>query len=151
MKQLKFLMIAIIAISMSACEENVPADEEIIVKDGTYKGTLIVDQNDGTSHTQENVSVIFESEENGATIKMLQVSFSPKMPVKLDMTIPKVVTASITEGLSLSGDNIIPLAMGGEFPQYTITEMTGQATPQTISFEMMCGTYPLTFSGTIVE
>jgi len=57
---------------------------------------------------------------------------------------------SLSEKLLLSGDNIIPLAMGGEFPAYTITELTGEITPQTISCEMMCGTYPLTFSGIIV-
>jgi len=144
-------MIAIIAISMSACEEKEPEGNEISIEDGTYIGTLTVDQNDGTSHTQENVSVVFELQEGGAVMKMLQVSFSPRMPLKLDMTIPNITAASTPEGLVLSGDNIIPLAMGGEFPAYTITGLTGEVTPQTILLEMMCGTYPLAFSGVIVS
>ena len=150
MKQLKFLLIITITIFASACEEKLPADPEVTVENGTYIGTLTVDQNDGTFYTQENVNIVFESGESSAKIKMLQVSFASGMPVKLDMTIPDIITAAISEGLLLSGNNIIPLAMGGEFPAYTIMELTGKATPQTISLEMMCGIYPLTFSGAVV-
>jgi hypothetical protein len=37
--------------------------------------------------------------------------------------------------------------MGGEFPNYTITDLAGEVTTQSISFELMCGEYPLSFSG----
>ena len=150
MKHLKFLLIITIAVLVGACEEKEPTDNPVTVEDGTYIGTLTVDQNDGTFYTQDNVSIVLEVEENSATIKMMQVSFAPTMPIRLDMTIPDITTVTLSEGLSLSGDNIIPLAMGIEFPIYTITELIGEVTPQTIYFEMMCGTYPLTFSGMIV-
>ena len=150
MKHLKFLLIITIAVLVGACEEKEPTDNPVTVEDGTYIGTLTVDQNDGTFYTQDNVSIVLEVEESSATIKMMQVSFSPKMFMKIDMTIPDITTTISSEGLSLSGDSIVPLAMGGEFTAYTIKGLTGEITPQTISFEMMCGAYPLTFSGTIV-
>ena len=118
------------------------------VEIGTHIGILTVDQNDGTFYTQENVSIVFESEESVAKIKMLGVTFSSRMPLKLDMTIPNIMSSpTLSQTFSLSGDNIIPLAMGGEYPIYTITSLTGEVTQQTIFFEMMCGTYPLAFSG----
>ncbi|MDR0506323.1 MAG: hypothetical protein LBH32_05860 [Dysgonamonadaceae bacterium] len=148
MKNLNFLLIAIMALLITACNKDEPKDESIVVSEGTYVGKLTVDQNDGTFYTQENVSVVFLPETKGkAEIKMLQVSFSAKMPLKLDMTIPNITTSEISEGLSLSGDSIVPLAMGGEFPQYTITKMTGKVQPQTLSIALKCGVFPLTFSG----
>ena len=151
MKLLKLFMIAAIAMFAVACEKNTDEDDPIKIENGTYIGTLSVDQNNGSFYTQENVSIVLELDKSSATIKMQQVSFSSGMPVKLDMTIPNVVTASQTEGLSLSGNNIIPLAMGGEFPAYTITSLTGNVTKQSISFVMICGEFPLSFSGIIAE
>ena len=154
MKCLRILAMMAIAVLAGACDKDEPTDppvEPVTVTDGTYVGTLTVDQNDGTVYTQENVSIEFETEEGIATIKMVQVSFSSRMPLKLDMTIPDITAAEAAEGLSLSGDVIVPLAMGGPFPAYTITGLTGEATPQAISLEMMCGDYPLTFTGKIVE
>jgi hypothetical protein len=150
MKHLKFLLIITITVLVGACEEKEPTDNPVTVEDGTYIGTLNVDQNDGTFHTQDNVSIVLEVEESSATIKMMQVSFASGMPVKLDMTIPDITTVAISEGLSLSGDSIVPLAMGGEFPVYTIKELTGEVTPETIYLNMMCGVYPLTFSGIVL-
>ena len=150
MKQLKFLLIITIAVLTGACEEKEPANDPVTVEGGTYVGTLTVDQNDGIFYTQDNVSITLEVEENSATIKMQQVSFASGMPVKLDMTIPSITVIVVPEGLLLNGDGIVPLAMGGEFPAYTIKGMTGEVTPETIYLNMMCGVYPLTFSGTIV-
>lgn len=149
MKNYFFLPLVIPALLMAACTKDAPADEPAaVVTEGTYTGILSVDQNDGTRYAQENVHVVFTPGADGkAGIKMLQVSFSPNMPLTLDMTLAGVVAAETPEGLSLSGENIVPLAMGGEFPQYTITGMTGKATPGTLSFEMKCGAYPLAFSG----
>jgi hypothetical protein len=149
MKNYFFLPLIIPALLTTACAKDAPADEPAtVVAAGAYTGTLSVDQNDGTFYAQENVHVVFTPKTEGeAEIKMFQASFSPKMPLKLDMTVPGVVAVETPEGLSLSGDNIVPLAMGGEFPQYTITGITGKATPGTLSFEMKCGAYPLAFSG----
>lgn len=149
MKNFFFLPVIIPALLMTACNSDEPAGEPAAaVAEGTYTGTMAVDQNDGTFYTQDSVNVVFTPTEAGkAEIKMLKVSFSSQMPVKLDMTVPDVTAVEISEGLSLSGDSIVPLAGIVEYPAYTITGLTGKATPQTLSFELMCGAYPLTFSG----
>ncbi|MDR0565968.1 MAG: hypothetical protein LBG47_02870 [Prevotellaceae bacterium] len=151
MKNFLFLPIIIPALLLTACGKDEPAGKSATaVTDGTYSGAMHVTQNDsaGTVYTQDSVNVTFTpTADSTAEIKMVQVRFSPRMPIKLDMTIPGVTAVKTSEGLALSGDSIVPLAMGGEYPVYTITGMTGTATPQTLSFELLCGAYPLTFSG----
>ena len=149
MKNFFFLPVIIPALLMTACNNDEPAGESVtVVAKGTYMGTMAVDQNDSTFYTQDSVNVVFTPTEAGkAEIKMLKVSFSSRMLVKIDMIVPDVTAVEISEGLSLSGDSIVPLAGIAEFPQYTVTGLTGKATPQTLSFELMCGAYPLTFSG----
>jgi hypothetical protein len=72
------------------------------------------------------------------------------MPVKLDMTIQNVAYTSTSEKISITGNNIIPIAMGGEFPAYKITNLTGEINNGTITMSMMCGSYPLTYSGSLL-
>jgi hypothetical protein len=153
MKPLKILWVAAMIVFITACSNDENNEEVVIVDDGAYMGTLVVDQNDGTSYMQENVSVVVSIDTDHAEIQMMQVSFSEKMSIKLklNMIIPKVSVATISGGLSLNGNNLIPWAMGGEFPNYTITDLAGEVTTQSISFEMMCGEFPLKFSGVINE
>lgn len=139
---------AMVALSITACNKTEDENPNVPVKDGSYTGTLTVDQTDGTIYTQQNVGVTFQLIDGKAQIKMSQVAFSAQMPVKLDMTIPGITTAEDPKGIAISGDNIVPQAMGGDFPQYTIKQMKGEATPTNISFTMVCGTFPLTFTGT---
>ena len=144
------LTAALICTLVSACSKDDPGTEPPgDVTDGAYVGTLKVNQNDGTFYTQENVSIEVTLGETSLDIKMIQVSFSERMPIKLDMTIPGIATAETQSGFSLSGNDIIPLAMGGQFEQYIITDMTGSITSETVSFDLMCGPYPLTFSGAV--
>jgi hypothetical protein len=148
MNQLKILSIAVIAVFITACSNDKNSEEIVIVDDGAYVGILVVDQNDGTSYIQEEVSVVVSIDADHAEILMKQVAFSEKMlPAKVDMTIPRVSVTPISGGFSLSGNNIIPLSAGGPFPLYTITNMTGEVTTQSISFKMMCGKFPFSFSG----
>lgn len=148
MKISKLFLIAAATMSVMSCSKPDEGKEELpTVKDGTYVGTVTVDQNDGTKYTQENVTVMLQLNEGKATIKMMQVAFSDKMPVKLDMTIPGITTAEVAEGLAISGNNIVPQAMGGDFPKYTIQNMVGKVTTAELSFDMKCGEFPFSFKG----
>ena len=82
-------------------------------------------------------------------MKMMKVKFAEEMPLTLDMTVSGInYTSSGTKTL-ISGDQIVPTAMGGEFPAYTITGMSGEITNEgNIRFSMKCGTFPLSFEGT---
>lgn len=145
-----FLSLLITSFFAVSCEK----DEEPlkITEDGTYSGQLTVDQLNGTNFTSSNVRVKVtpSTTTDIITIDMLQVSFSANMPVKLDMKIQNVLYTSTSEKITLSGNNIIPIAMGGEFPAYTITNLTGEIKDGTLNLSMMCGSYPLTYSGSLL-
>lgn len=150
MKNLKILMMFLTIAAFSACADKGTEDPKPEVEDGTYVGKLVVDQNDGTNYEQEDVSVEFTLNENGtADIKMLKVAFNKKMKEKvtIDMTITSVIATKTSEGYSVTGDNIIPLSGTTPFPVYTISNLTGNVTTQNITLDMMCGEYPLTYTG----
>lgn len=155
MKKIALLMATAALFSLTACDnDDDKTPEKVVVEDGTYKGTISVDQNDGTFYTQNDVEMKITLSADGkkAEIELFKVGFSTAMPLKLDMTIPGVTVEEVTDGLKISGDQIVPLAFGGtEYPAFTITGMEGKVTPETISFEMTCGEFPLTFSGTVVK
>ena len=154
MKNLRIaLMVAMSIFLTTACDKDKDPEEPIVVENGTYKGKMTVSTEGVISYEQENTEVKIEmGTDNTMSIEMVNVKFDSRMPITLTtMLIPGVTITTTYVGCSLSGDDIIPIAMGGPFPQFTITDLTGEVTPQKITFSMMCGTYPLSFEGTIVE
>ena len=160
MKHLKFLFLAVLAVAFIACDNDEPKDEgnngnngnnvTVNVTEGTYVGTVSVNQNDGTSYTQENVTVeILKTDDSTMTLTMKKVKFAERMPITLDMVIAGIATESTADEMKITGDSIIPVAMGGPFPQYTVTGFEGKVTNEAISCSMKCGEYPLTFSGVV--
>ena len=151
MKKIALFFMAASLLAWTGCDsDNDKPEEPVEVADGTYRGTVTVDQNDGTFFNKENVDVVVTFEDGKAQIDLKKVKFANAMP-ELDITIPGVTIAETAEGYAISGENIVPLAMGGQFPAYTITGLTGKVTPETFAFEMMCGVYPTSFSGEKVE
>lgn len=151
MKHLKFLFLAVLAIAFIACDKDKDPkkeDKTLDVTEGTYVGVVSIDQNDGTFYTQDSIKVeVLKTDDNTITLTMRKVKFAERMPMTLDMTIAGVITESTASEILMSGENIIPTAMGGKFPEYTITALDGKLTSESISFSMMCGVYPLTYSG----
>ena len=103
-----------------------------------YKGTMTVDQNDGSFYTREYVEVDYE-------IKDGVLNFV--MPLKLDMVVEGVTYSESPEGYTLTGDGIVPYAMGGPFEKYTITSLQGSITESRFSLSFNCGEYPVTYEG----
>jgi len=154
MKKIAFFAAAVLMLSLTACSSDKDGFDETDEEEDnqewpmdTYRGTLIVDQNDGTVYTQKNVVLHVTMQQGSVEIEMKNVGFSDRMPVKLDMTIQDV-TAKENDGVfDISGDGLIPYALGGEFEEYTITAMQGELCERRIDFQMMCGPYPLAFTG----
>lgn len=114
-----------------------------------YKGELTVDQNDGTFYNQSDVEVDFEIKDDKLNFVMYKVKFASGMPIKLDMVVEGVSFEEYAYGCyTISGDGIIPYAMGGPFERFIITELIGEITPSNITLEFMCGEYPVTYNGT---
>ncbi|MBP5372247.1 MAG: hypothetical protein J6Y55_10045 [Bacteroidales bacterium] len=154
MKHLQFFATLLIAGTVfTACgndddKKDEPKPETEVVTNGTFVGTMVVNLTDGTTFPQEEVSVDYNlTDTAGYVLTFYQVSFSPKMPVKLDLIIPNVENKTEDGKAILSGNEIIPLAMNKEFPQYTITNLSGTINDGTLSVSYVCGQSPITFTG----
>lgn len=130
-------------VAMTSCHYTAPEPEG--EKIGNYFGMVEVD-NDDEHFVKENVEVSVTKEEGAETytIKLFRVKFATAMPVEIDMLIQGV---TIDENGTISGDEIIPYAMGGPFEKYKIAGLTGTMTEKTLAFEMVCGKYPTKYSG----
>ena len=69
------------------------------------------------------------------------------MPVTIDVTIPNVTVQSTPEKILLSCETTVPLAMGGEFPRYTVTNLEGEIVGQELAFSLNFGDSPTSFRG----
>lgn len=152
MKQLLSIMVLATAFVFVACDKDDGGEEGPLTDaTGAWSGTLKVVQDDGSDYMLEGVAVQVASiDSKYCQIVMEQVQFSPKMPVKIDMTIDSVPYVKNGSDIEFGGDNIVPKAMGGPFPKYNITEFKGVMNEK-ISFSMMCGSYPLSYNGVHAE
>ena len=112
-----------------------------------YKGSMTVDQNDGTVYTQEDVEVDYEIKGDKLNFVMYKVKFANGMPIKLDMVVEGVNYTEVNGTYTITGDGIVPYAMGGPFDKYTITNLTGIITDTEFTLDFMCGEYPVTYEG----
>lgn len=148
MRIVNYLLCAICAVTLlSACEfdehtfkPEPPADSQ------SYVGLLTVDQNDGTFFEKENVDVEIELNDDGTMdIIMYKVKFASGMPIELNMTIPGVSYTVEGSAYSLSGDGIVPLALGGKFEKFTITALQGHLSADAMELMFNCGEYPVVY------
>lgn len=143
------LLMALCAIVMVACENGNNNDlPKNPVDNKCYKGTMVVDQNDGTFYTQNDVEVDCELKDSKLNFVMYKVKFANGMPIKLDMVVEGVDYIEKDGTYELSGDGIVPYAMGGPFEKFTITNLTGMVTDTVFTLDFMCGEYPVTYEGT---
>lgn len=139
------------ALTFAACQNGDNNDlPKNPVKSECYKGTMKVNQNDGTFYTQDDVEVDFEIKDGKLNFAMYKVKFANGMPIKLDMVVEgATIDYSDNDGnYSISGDGLVPYAMGGPFEKFTITGLEGEITPTTFTLDFICGEYPVTYTGT---
>ncbi|MBR2428402.1 MAG: hypothetical protein IKB15_00270, partial [Alistipes sp.] len=113
MKYINLLFSALCALTLiTACENgdnnDLPNNPE---ETKCYKGTMVVDQNDGTFYTQEDVEVDYEIKDGKLNFVMYKVKFASGMPIKLDMVVEGVDYTKSNDTYTLSGDGIVPYAM----------------------------------------
>jgi hypothetical protein len=150
MNKLRLLLsLALMGLMFVACENghnnNLPNNPN---NSKCFEGTMTVDQNDGTFYTQNDVQVDYEILDGKLNFVMYKVKFASGMPVKLDMVVEGVDCIGAAGHYVLAGDNIVPYAMGGPFEKFTITNLVGAITDDTMTLSFMCGEYPVTYSGT---
>lgn len=125
------------------------SEEPIAPKEGSYTGTVSV-VNNGSSFDNENIQVDFKPAADGktASIVLNQIRFVPTMPVTVDVTIPDVTVQADDKEIVLSCARVVPLAMGGEYPRYTVTDLKGKIVGNEMTFSLNFGDSPTSFRGT---
>ena len=148
--QFKHMLLALAAVAAIGCNKNNP-EETVGPKEGSYVGTVTVNSTSGDVFDNENIEVSFTPSEDGktATLVMYQIKFTPRMPMTLDITIPDVNISAEDEDIKLACAEVVPLAMGGPFPNYTVTDLTGKISGDELTSSLNFGATPTSFSGTI--
>ena len=141
----KSLIILAAAICFAACNQNEPDhSEEQKTNFAAAKYFEALGTNNVSMENFSLDSVRVEAVVTSDTtldICLYQISFSPKMPVTIDMVIPHVTYTRTDNELKLSADNIAPTMGGKPFDKYTITQLNGYITPDSIVFTNNYGTY----------
>lgn len=145
-------MCAVALFSFASCLNDDGEQELTIDPLGyTFAGDIIVDQNDGTTYAESDVrvQVNFDETKETATLIIYNIKFAEAMPVRLDMIVDGLVYLNNPGFITLGGNNIVPFAMGGPFPAYTVRDFIGQLTTSDLVFTMTCGEYPVSYVGKI--
>ena len=121
------------------------------VEEECYIGTLSVDQNDGTFYYQDEVKTTYEIVGDRLNFVMYKVKFATGMPLKLNMFVDGVDYTEEEGTYTLSGNGLVPHALGGPFEEFTITNLSGRLTEENFTLEFICGDYPVTYTGKMRE
>ncbi len=148
--QFKHMLLALAAVAAIGCNKNNP-EETVGPKEGSYVGTVTVNSTSGEVFDNENIEVSFTPSEDGktATLVMYQIKFTPRMPMTLDVTIPDVNITAEGQEIKLECAEVVPIAMGGPFPNYTVTNLTGKISGGELTFSLNFGATPTSFKGSI--
>lgn len=152
MKLFKIFAIAAMAFGLIACD-NESTPEPVIDLDTTnaYNGTVSVVVGGQEVSTPDSLIEIVPSEDGKSfSIVFKMIKFVPQMPA-LDIEIP-TINYTVEDGvISFAAEGIIPLCLGGEFPQYIVTALKGTITATSIDLSLKFGDYQTSFKGTIVK
>ncbi len=148
----KLLLVLMLCTFAVACtEENEGKDNNTTIEETNsvnYVGTITVGDN---VFSEDSISIETSKLASGKmNIKLLQVKFAQAMPLRLDMEINGIDYVKENDGTyTLTGNNIVPIAMGGEFPAYTITNLNGTIIDSILTLNMTCGSYPVNYVGVL--
>lgn len=147
MKLLNAFLIAAVSVVAAACSKNEPVKIIETPAETVYSGTMTVVA-DGKDNASENVKVNVSFQEDGtATIIFNKVKFVPQMPVSLDVTVPGVKCETRENEIILSGNDIVPLAMGMPYERYKVTSLTGKIIAGKLTISLNFGGFATSYAG----
>lgn len=147
MKLLNAFLIAAVSVVAAACSKNEPVKIIETPAETVYSGTLTVVAG-GKDNVSENVNVNVNLQDDGtATIIFNKVKFVPQMPVSLDVTVPGVTCEIRKNEVILSGNDIVPLAMGMPYAKYNVTSLSGKITAGKLTVSLNFGEFATSYVG----
>lgn len=147
MKLLNAFLIAAVSVVAAACSKNEPVKIIETPAETVYSGTMTVVAG-GKDNVSENVNVNVNLQDDGtATIIFNKVKFVPQMPVSLDVTVPGVKCEIRKNEIILSGNDIVPLAMGMPYAKYKVTSLNGIITAGKLTVSLNFGDFATSYVG----
>lgn len=147
MKLLNAFLIAAVSVVAAACSKNEPVKIIETPAETVYSGTMTVVAG-GKDNVSENVNVNVNLQDDGtATIIFNKVKFVPQMPVSLDVTVPGVKCEIRENEIILSGNDIVPLAMGMPYEKYKVTSLSGKITAGKLTVSLNFGEFSTSYAG----
>jgi hypothetical protein len=98
-------------------------------------------------------SVRVEARLRGTTtidIYLYEVTFSPRMPVRIDMVIPDADCTRTKGRVTFTGNGIEPTMGGNPVARYVVTDLQGAITPDSLTFTTAFGGMTCTYHGALV-
>ena len=145
MKLFKTFLIAAVLTVAAACSKNEPVKIIETPTETVYSGTMTVVAG-GKDNVSENVNVS-PKDDGTATIIFNKVKFVPQMPVSLDVTVPGVKCEIRENVIILSGNDIVPLAMGMPYAKYNVTSLTGKIVAGKLTISLNFGEFATSYDG----
>lgn len=145
MKLFNAFLIAAVLVFAAACSKNEPVKIIETPTETVYSGTMTVVA-DGKDNVSENVNVSLK-DDGTATIIFNKVKFVPQMPVSLDVTVPGVKCEIRENVIILSGNDIVPLAMGMPYAKYNVTSLTGKIVAGKLTISLNFGDFATSYVG----
>lgn len=145
MKLLNAFLIAAVSVVAVACSKNEPVKIIETPTETVYSGTMTVVAA-GKDNVSENVNVNLQ-DDGTATIIFNKVKFVPQMPVSLDVTVPGVKCEIRKNEIILSGNDIVPLAMGMPYAKYKVTSLNGKIIAGKLTISLNFGEFATSYVG----
>lgn len=145
MKLLNAFLIAAVLTVAAACSKNEPVKIIETPTETVYSGTMTVVAG-GKDNVSENVNVNLQ-DDGKATIIFNKVKFVPQMPVSLDVSVPGVKCEIRENEIILSGNDIVPLAMGMPYAKYNVTSLTGKIVAGKLTISLNFGEFATSYDG----
>lgn len=147
--KLSCLLLAFVIFALPACQ--IPEEEGVVPEERNYLGTVSVLRK-GEHFDNDNIKVTYAPKGDEASITLHRIRFVPQMPVTIDVTVPGVRISESSDGaVLLSCDEAIPLALGGKYPRYKVTDFRGSIQSGQMSFSLNFGDYPTSFRGSLIQ
>ena len=146
------LMTALLVVALSCGKQPQPQPAPVAISD-SYVGTVtVVYQEENVENENITVDVTAGEAEGTMDIQIYKIKFVPQMPVTIDVLLPGIPYERNEDGsIAFEADGFDPYSMGGPVARYHVTGLNGTIRDGKLDFSLLFGTYPTSFSGTVIE